>query len=161
MVMFSSMRLSSRHWAAISSLASASSFWKTGFFLGLFLVFNLFISSRVELVASYQIKDKKEVAEGSKAKWTRKSNLPEVTKSWHDYQVDARIPCNSLLAVFLLTNDVQIREVVRDFQHQVLQAHEQPYSEEACSSIPQVSLGSQHLITSSSDFGGTVAFLFS
>ena len=49
--------------------------------------FYLFNSSRVELVASYQIKDKKEVAEGSKAKWTRKSNLPEVTKSWHDYQV--------------------------------------------------------------------------
>jgi len=73
--------------------------------------------SRVELVASYQIKDKKEVAEGAKAKWTRKSNLPEVTKSWHDYQ---------------------IREVVRDFQHQVLQAHEQPYNEETCASIPQV-----------------------
>ena len=39
------------------------------------------------MVASYQIKEKKEVAEGAKAKWTRKSNLPEVTKSWHDYQV--------------------------------------------------------------------------
>ena len=50
-------------------------------------VSNLFNSSRVELVASYQIKEKKEVAEGAKAKWTRKSNLPEVTKSWHDYQV--------------------------------------------------------------------------
>ena len=32
----------------------------------------------------------------------------------------------------------QIRELVRDFQHQVLQAHEQPYSEETCASIPQV-----------------------
>ena len=50
-------------------------------------LFYLVINSRVELVASYQIKDKKEVAEGAKAKWTRKSNLPEVTKSWHDYQV--------------------------------------------------------------------------
>ena len=49
--------------------------------------FYLVNNSRVELVASYQIKDKKEVAEGAKAKWTRKSNLPEVTKSWHDYQV--------------------------------------------------------------------------
>merc|ERR1719490_568711 len=46
-----------------------------------------FLEDRVELVASYQIKDKKEVAEGAKAKWTRKSNLPEVTKSWHDYQI--------------------------------------------------------------------------
>ena len=42
--------------------------------------------------------------------------------------------------LFLLRNDdVQIREVVRDFQHQVLQAHEQPYNEETCASIPQVS----------------------
>ena len=49
------------------------------------------ILSRVELVASYQIKDKKEVGEGAKAKWTRKSNLPEVTKSWHDYQVNKLI----------------------------------------------------------------------
>ena len=42
-------------------------------------------------MASYQIKDKKEVGEGAKAKWTRKSNLPEVTKSWHDYQVNKLI----------------------------------------------------------------------
>jgi len=73
--------------------------------------------SKVELVAPYQVKEKREVNEGSKAKWTRKSNLPEVTKSWHEYQ---------------------IREVVRDFQQQVLQVHEQPYHEEPCSSIPAV-----------------------
>ena len=36
------------------------------------------------------IKDKKEVGEGHKAQWTKKSNLPEVTKSWHDYQVRER-----------------------------------------------------------------------
>ena len=30
------------------------------------------------------IKEKKEVGEGQKAQWTRKSNLPEVTKSWQD-----------------------------------------------------------------------------
>jgi len=72
---------------------------------------------KVEMVASYQIKDKREVNEGSKAKWTRKSNLPEVTKSWHDHQ---------------------IREVVRDFQHTVLQVHEQPFHEETCASIPSV-----------------------
>ena len=89
MVMFSSMQLSNRHWAAISSLDSASSSWKTGLksFCRALQASNLFNSSRVELVASYQIKEKKEVAEGAKAKWTRKSNLPEVTKSWHDYQV--------------------------------------------------------------------------
>ena len=38
----------------------------------------------------YMIKDKKEVGEGHKAQWTKKSNLPEVTKSWHDYQVRER-----------------------------------------------------------------------
>ena len=45
------------------------------------------ILSGLEIVPPYMIKDKKEVAEGHKAQWTRKSNLPEVTKSWHDYQV--------------------------------------------------------------------------
>ena len=91
MVTFSSMRLLSRHWVAISSQDSVSSSWKTGLFLRSFLFRSSCLTflnfSRVELVASYQIKDKKEVAEGAKAKWTRKSNLPEVTKSWHDYQV--------------------------------------------------------------------------
>ena len=33
------------------------------------------------------IKEKKEVSEGQPPQWTKKSNLPEVTKSWHDYQV--------------------------------------------------------------------------
>ena len=63
------------------------------------------------------IKDKKEVGEGHKAQWTKKSNLPEVTKSWLDYQV---------------------KEVVRDFQHEVLQVHDAPYQEEVVGQIPQV-----------------------
>ena len=63
------------------------------------------------------IKDKKEVGEGHKAQWTKKFNLPEVTKSWHDYQV---------------------REVVRDFQQEVLEVHEAPYQEEVVRQIPQV-----------------------
>eukprot|EP00090_Calanus_glacialis_P038106 TRINITY_DN6649_c0_g1_i1.p1 TRINITY_DN6649_c0_g1~~TRINITY_DN6649_c0_g1_i1.p1 ORF type:complete len:427 (-),score=157.60 TRINITY_DN6649_c0_g1_i1:196-1476(-) len=71
----------------------------------------------VEMVPPYMIKEKKEVNEGQKAQWTRKSNLPEVTKSWEDYQT---------------------REMLRDFQHEVLQVHDQPYSEEAVSSIPGV-----------------------
>ena len=41
----------------------------------------------VEMVPPYMIKEKKEVNEGQKPQWTRKSNLPEVTKSWEDYQV--------------------------------------------------------------------------
>jgi len=72
---------------------------------------------KIELAATYQIKDKREVGEGQRPHWTKRSNLPEVTKSWHDYQ---------------------IKEMVRDFQHNVLQVHEQSYNEESCSSIPQV-----------------------
>ena len=63
------------------------------------------------------IKEKKEVSEGQPAQWTKKSNLPEVTKSWHDYQV---------------------REVVRDFKQEILQVHDCPYQEEIVSQIPQV-----------------------
>ena len=40
-----------------------------------------------DIVLPYQIKDKKEVSGGHKAQWTKKSNLPEVTKSWQEYQV--------------------------------------------------------------------------
>lgn len=72
---------------------------------------------KIDMVAAYQIKDKREVNEGCKAKFTKKSNLPEVTKSWHEYQ---------------------IRELTRDFQHQVLQVHENPYHEETCGQMPQV-----------------------
>ena len=61
---------------------------------------------------------KEEVKDGEPAKWTKKNNLPEVTKSWHDYM---------------------IREVVQDFQHAVLQVSDMPYEEEVVSNIPQVS----------------------
>ena len=61
---------------------------------------------------------KEEVKDGEPAKWTKKNNLPEVTKTWHDYM---------------------IREVVQDFQHAVLQVSDMPYEEEVASNIPQVS----------------------
>lgn len=70
-----------------------------------------------EIIPPYMIAGKKEVNEGEKPKWDKKPNLPEVTKSWHAYQC---------------------REVVRDFQHSVLQVHDVPYSEDAVSSIPHV-----------------------
>ena len=60
---------------------------------------------------------KEEVNDGEPAKWTKKNNLPEVTKSWHDYMC---------------------REQVQDFQHAVLQVSDTPYDEELCASIPQV-----------------------
>merc|ERR1712209_30396 len=70
-----------------------------------------------EIIPPYMIKEKKEVPEGQPAQWTKKSNLPEVTKSWADYQV---------------------REVVRDFQQEVLQVHDAPYREEIVGQIPGV-----------------------
>lgn len=43
---------------------------------------------------------KEEVKDGDPAKWSKKPNLPEVTKSWHNYM---------------------IKEVIQDFQSTVLQ----------------------------------------
>jgi len=77
----------------------------------------LLSDQQVGITLPYQIKDKKEVQMNEAAKWTPKPNLPSVAKSWQEYQT---------------------REVVKDFQHNVLQVHDQPYSEEACGSIPQV-----------------------
>ena len=41
----------------------------------------------VELVPPYLIAAKEAVKDNEKPKWTRKPNLPEVTKSWHNYMV--------------------------------------------------------------------------
>ena len=61
---------------------------------------------------------KEEVKEGEDAKWTKKKDLPEVTKSWHDCMV---------------------KEVIQDFQHAVLQVSDTQYDEDVASNIPQVS----------------------
>ena len=55
--------------------------------------------------------------DGDPAKWTKKKDLPEVTKTWHDYMC---------------------REMIQDFQHTVLQVSDAPYDEEICATIPQV-----------------------
>lgn len=72
----------------------------------------------VEIVPPYMIAGKEEVKDGDPAKWTKKKDLPEVTKSWHD---------------------VMAKEVLQDFQHAVLQVSDVPYDEEIVSNIPQVS----------------------
>lgn len=41
----------------------------------------------IEVIPPYMIASKEAVKEGDKPKWTRKPNLPEVTKSWHSYMV--------------------------------------------------------------------------
>ena len=56
--------------------------------------------------------------DGEPAKWTKKKDLPEVTKTWHD---------------------AMVKEVVQDFQHAVLQVSDSAYDEEIASNIPQVS----------------------
>ena len=41
----------------------------------------------IEVVPPYMIAGKEPVKDFDKPKWTRKSNLPEVTKSWQNYVV--------------------------------------------------------------------------
>jgi len=72
----------------------------------------------VEICPSYMIAGKEEVKDGEPAKWTKKKDLPEVTKSWHECMV---------------------KEVVQDFQHAVLQVSDSQFDEEALAAIPQVS----------------------
>lgn len=56
--------------------------------------------NHIELVPPYLIGSKEVVKENTPAKWVKKTNLPEVTKSWHNYAV---------------------KEVLQDFQSSVLQ----------------------------------------
>jgi len=71
----------------------------------------------LEIVPPYQIAGKEEVRDAEPAKWTKKTNLPEVTKSWHN---------------------LMVKEVVQDFQSAVLQVSDSGFDEEACSTIPAV-----------------------
>jgi len=71
----------------------------------------------IEVIPPYMIGSKEVVKDFEKPKWTKKTNLPEVTKSWSNYMV---------------------REVIRDFQASVLQVADAPYDEETVSSIPMV-----------------------
>ncbi|KAK2721674.1 hypothetical protein QYM36_003843, partial [Artemia franciscana] len=73
--------------------------------------------SGTDLTPMYAIGSKEAVNENDPPKFTKKVNLPEVTKSWHDYMV---------------------KEVVQDFQATVLQVSDQPYDEEQASTMPSV-----------------------
>lgn len=44
----------------------------------------------IEVVPPYMIAAKEAVKDFEKPKWTRKSNLPEVTKSWHNYMMKVK-----------------------------------------------------------------------
>eukprot|EP00094_Tigriopus_californicus_P004305 TCALIF_04150-PA protein Name:"Similar to ACTL6B Actin-like protein 6B (Homo sapiens)" AED:0.05 eAED:0.05 QI:191/0.5/0.66/1/1/1/3/0/457 len=69
---------------------------------------------KIEIVPPYMIGGKEEVKMGDPPKWTRRSNLPEVTQSWHNYMK---------------------RQVVQDFQSSVLQVSDAPYDEDSLSTI--------------------------
>ena len=47
-------------------------------------------SKDIEVVPPYMIAAKEAVKDFEKPKWTRKSNLPEVTKSWHNYMMKVK-----------------------------------------------------------------------
>lgn len=69
----------------------------------------------VDVVPQYMIASKEAVKEKEKPNWTKKSNIPEVTQSWHNYMV---------------------KRVIQDFQQSVLQVSESPYDEKAVSALP-------------------------
>lgn len=69
------------------------------------------------IVPAYQVAGKEVGEPGTAPKWTKKPNLPEVTKSWHSYMV---------------------KQSVLDFQQTVLQVSDLPYDEETLSNIPTV-----------------------
>ena len=72
---------------------------------------------KVEIIPPYLIGGKEEVREGEPAKWTKKKNVPEVTTEWHNYMV---------------------KQVVQDFQANVLQVSDTPYEEDVIATIPHM-----------------------
>ncbi len=48
-------------------------------------------SKDIEVIPPYMIAAKEAVKDFEKPKWTRKSNLPEVTKSWHNYMMKVKL----------------------------------------------------------------------
>jgi len=77
----------------------------------------LFQDNDIEIVPPYLVASKEVVKEREKPKWTKKTNIPEVTQSWHNYMQ---------------------KKVIQDFQMSCLQVSETPYDEKAVSSIPSV-----------------------
>ncbi|KAH6940518.1 hypothetical protein HPB50_000539 [Hyalomma asiaticum] len=71
----------------------------------------------VDIIPTYMLAGKEAVKEGETPKWTKKNNLPEVTKSWHNYMV---------------------KEVIQDFQSSVLQVLDSPYDKETVDNMPTV-----------------------
>ncbi|GIX95916.1 actin-like protein 6B [Caerostris darwini] len=73
--------------------------------------------NHIEIIPPYMIASKEPVKENDTPKWVKKSNLPEATKSWHNYMV---------------------KEVLQDFQSSVLQVYETQYEKEVVENLPTV-----------------------
>jgi actin-related protein len=76
-----------------------------------------FEDKQIEITPPYQLASKESVKEGEQAKFTKKNNTPEVSKSWHNFMV---------------------KQVVQDFQASVLQVSDSPYDKEVIESMPGV-----------------------
>lgn len=71
----------------------------------------------VDITPPYALASKETVKEAEAPKYTKKNNLPEVSKSWHN---------------------LMVKEVVQDFQASVLQVFDSVYDKEAIESMPGV-----------------------
>jgi actin-related protein len=71
----------------------------------------------IEIIPPYLIESKEPVKESEPAKWTKKTKIPEVTKSWHN---------------------LMVKSVVQDFQSTVLQVYDSAYDKDAIESMPGV-----------------------
>lgn len=75
-----------------------------------------FDEQKVEIIPPYMIASKEPGAKENQApKWTKKPNLVEVNKFWHNYMV---------------------KEVLQDFQANVLQVYDQPYDKSKVEIMP-------------------------
>ncbi|XP_059484515.1 actin-like protein 6B [Neocloeon triangulifer] len=71
----------------------------------------------IDLSPTYLVAGKEAVKEREKPRWTKRKNVPEVTRNWHNYMV---------------------RKVVQDFQATSLQVLETPFDEKIVANIPTV-----------------------
>ncbi|KAI1289365.1 Actin-like protein 6A [Halotydeus destructor] len=76
---------------------------------------NMLEEKGVEVIPPYMIAAKEQVKDGEAAKWTKKTNLPEVSKSW---------------------NNVMIKQVIQDFQSTVLQVCDTPFEKDQLEVMP-------------------------
>lgn len=78
---------------------------------------NYMEENNIEVAPPYMIASKEAVNEGEAPKWVKKSNLPDVTKSWNNYMV---------------------KEVLQDFQSSVLQVCDTQYEKDAVDTMPTI-----------------------